>query len=377
MAVYKEPGPIRSDPRGHSAGKYTPAERERLVEPYLPEPRFAQDRRSGGRKQKAKPIRSFLKSTLHYLVYFLIQLFFSIYMRIRQSYHAVVDRVRAILYYHHRTPELIRKDVRDLDRLPEHLSALLTLRKSDEALEILMDEVAELTAWSTCVGIPTLSIYEKTGILKSYIPTLHKFITAKLATYYGPASHQPTLHLFAPHHPLYTPPQPSSTAPKTNPDTITVLLLSASDGRDTLVDLTKTLSEMAQHGKLSPQDISTKLIDAEITDMITTPTSPPPESSSVSENGSETGAQLRNRLTPNSNSNSSSGPMLKAEPELLLVFGPSLKLDGYPPWLIRLTEIFCTGDKSSSIMGDGEAVEYQRFLQGLWRYARAEMRFGR
>lgn len=27
------------------------------------------------------------------------------------------------------------------------------------------------------------------------------------------------------------------------------------------------------------------------------------------------------------------------EPELLILFGPGVKLDGYPPWQVRLTEI--------------------------------------
>ncbi len=61
------------------------------------------------------------------------------------------------------------------------------------------------------------------------------------------------------------------------------------------------------------------------------------------------------------------------EPDLLLIFGPYVKLDGYPPWQIRLTEIFCVGDMG----GDGGRVEYQGFLRGLWRFARSEMRFGR
>lgn len=30
-------------------------------------------------------------------------------------------------------------------------------------LEALVDEVAEISAWCACVGIPMLSIYEKTG----------------------------------------------------------------------------------------------------------------------------------------------------------------------------------------------------------------------
>ncbi|EAS36970.1 ditrans,polycis-polyprenyl diphosphate synthase [Coccidioides immitis RS] len=369
MAIFKEPGPPRPDARVHSS-RLSPAERERLLKPYLPEPRIS-SARSRSRKARPKPIRTFLKNKLYFLIYFLIHIFFSIYIRLRQSYHAVVDRVLAICYYHHRTPELIRKDVRDLGRLPEHLSIVLTMRKDDEGLEVLMDEVAELVAWSSCVGIPTLSVYEKTGVLKSYIPALHKIVTAKLASYYGPAPQQPTLRLFAPHHPLYIPP-PASThsAPKTNPDTVTVLLLSSTDGRETLVDLTKTLAEMAQNGKISPQDISTKLIDAELSDMLTTPTSPPPEGAEPESSDTDETTVERDQL--------SNGPVMKAEPDLLLIFGPYVRLDGYPPWQIRLTEIFCTGDNSSSIMGDsGEAVEYQRFLQGLWRFAKAEFRFGR
>ena len=54
---------------------------------------------------------------------------------------------------------------------------------------------------------------------------------------------------------------------------------------------------MSQKHKLSPDDISTELIDAEI-------------SESVME-----------------------------EPDLLLLFGESVVLQGYPPWQVRLTEI--------------------------------------
>lgn len=212
-----------------------------------------------------------------------------------------------------------------------------------------------------------------TGALKPYIPALHNIIISKLSSYYGPPSHQPALRLFAPHHPIYTP-SPTGLATlgsKINNDTITVLLLSSTDGRETLVDLTKTLTEMAQNGKISPQDISTKLIDAELSDMLTTPTSPPPEGPDTVDNSTDVEETTNER-------DSSNAQVMKAEPDLLLVFGPYVKLDGYPPWQIRLTEIFCTGDNSSSIMGDGgEAVEYQRFLRGLWRFAKAEFRFGR
>ena len=109
---------------------------------------------------------------------------------------------------------------------------------------------------------------------------------------------------------------------------------------------------MSQNGKLSPEDITPELVDAEITEITSYP--------------------LRSN-----DSGSAGASLLKAEPDLLLVFGPYLKLDGYPPWQIRLTEMYCTGDRSHGLTGYGEAVEYQGFMRGLWHYAGAQMRFGR
>ena len=111
------------------------------------------------------------------------------------------------------------------------------------------------------------------------------------------------------------------------PGHLSLLLLSSEDGRSTLVDLTKTLAEMSQHQKLSPSDISVDLIDAEMTES------------------------------------------LMGEPELLLLYGPNVKLQGYPPWQLRLTEIFYVQDNSG--------VEYQVFLRALHSFAKAQMRYGR
>lgn len=185
------------------------------------------------------------------------------------------------------------------------------------------------------------------GILKSQIPDLHKIITAKLASYYGTPAQQPILRLFAPHHPIYAN-QPSIN--RTNTHNLTILLLSSTDGRETLVDLTKTLAEMSQNGKLSAQDITPELVDAEISEITTQPTSSPGDMGKL-------GGEV----------------CIKPEPDLLLVFGRFLKLDGYPPWHIRLTEMYCTGNG----MGYDEGVEYQGFLRGLWHFAGAQMRFGR
>ena len=108
---------------------------------------------------------------------------------------------------------------------------------------------------------------------------------------------------------------------------LSILLLSAEDGRSTLVDLTKTLTEMSQRKKLSPNDISQDLIDAEITESV------------------------------------------MGEPDLLILFGPYVQLMGYPPWQIRLTEIYH--------IQDNNGVGYQVFLRALHNYAKAQMKFGR
>lgn len=108
---------------------------------------------------------------------------------------------------------------------------------------------------------------------------------------------------------------------------LTILLISATDGRQTLVDLTRTLASMAQEGKLLPADISTELIDAEISESV------------------------------------------MSEPDLLLLFGDRTVLEGYPPWQVRLTEIYGVQDHVGG-------VEYAVFLRGLYRFAKAEMRFG-
>lgn len=158
----------RRDEKSHHR-ELSAQERESLLEPYLPPaPTETASVESGKRKTskrvKKKPIRSFLKVKFHALIYFAVHLIFSIYLRLRQSYHSVIDRCLALLYYHHRTPELIQRDVKSLSQLPEHLSAIVSFKGEEEGgIEALMEDVAELSAWTASTGIPLLSVYEKTG----------------------------------------------------------------------------------------------------------------------------------------------------------------------------------------------------------------------
>lgn len=75
------------------------------------------------------------------------------------------------------------------------------------------------------------------------------------------------------------------------------MLVDETDGRTSMVDLTKVMAGMAQKGKIAPSDINASVVDGEIKEAV------------------------------------------MDEPQLLILFGPKVELDGYPPWPIRLTEI--------------------------------------
>ncbi|KAI9847402.1 MAG: hypothetical protein M1837_002591 [Sclerophora amabilis] len=308
--------------RTRQGDKLDPKQREELARPYLPrEPSSdPEDVPSAGLLRRAlrrlAPVRAFVRNQIHLLIFTIMHTFFSFYIVVRQTYNATLDHIFATLYYHHRTPELIKRDVQDLDRLPEHLSVILSLddaanssssaargrRVGTTELERLMDEVAEIAAWCACADIPMLSIYEPTGRLKRYMPSLSNAVSSKLRAYFGPK--HPNLQLGAPHMGTYF---NGELLDKTHPSTsdsvappsanLSLLLISSEDGRESVVDLTKTLAEMSQRGKISASDINLTLVDAELTENV------------------------------------------MDEPDLLILFDSEVRLRAYPPWQLRLTEI--------------------------------------
>lgn len=380
-------------------------DRRDLLERYLPASLPSQEesqarRRRHSQQQDAKKIsrlghkkriRPAIRQTVYLIIYLLIQAFFGIYIRIRQIARALHHKLIAVRHYHHRTPAYIQRDLQGLQRLPRHLSVLVKFDAlADDGLETLLDEVAELSAWTIAAGIPLLSVYERTGVLKSFMPAVQELTTRKLALYFGLPPHTPSLRVFAPNLPAVEPIVSQQPRPQVNgvsdnneteqtikPQHLDLLLLSATDGRDTLVDLTRTLAEMAQQQKLDPKHITIELIDAEIS----ATTSIPPLSLSNTTTKPQS-SPTANPTTPSADTADNPSPEIPSEPDLLILFSPTVKLDGYPPWQLRLTEIFCVNDGDSGgggdISGRGRTrVEYQGFLRGLWKFAGAEFRVGR
>ena len=62
---------------------------------------------------------------------------------------------------------VIQKDVGKLRKLPTHLSIILPLAEGPDALDIAMNTVADIMVWCSCMEIPLLSVYERTGEIDS------------------------------------------------------------------------------------------------------------------------------------------------------------------------------------------------------------------
>jgi dehydrodolichyl diphosphate syntase complex subunit NUS1 len=149
----------------------SPQQRERLLKPYLPPtPKTQSPQGSPNRKttrfHHKKRLRPAVRHLIHSVIFGIVHTIFSIYVRVRQAYPAVVSQVLAVLYYHHRTPELIKRDVNRLNKIPKHLSVILQLPPDGgkkDRLETLVNDACEIAAWSASAGVPVLSIYERTG----------------------------------------------------------------------------------------------------------------------------------------------------------------------------------------------------------------------
>ncbi|KAI3542679.1 Di-trans,poly-cis-decaprenylcistransferase [Colletotrichum abscissum] len=307
-------------------------EKEQLLESYLPDGP-PQDARRQWRDDDIPPkgrfgLRRALRSKVHLAIYTVLHAIFSLYIRIRQAWHLVCYHISSIMFYHHRTPESIERDVVGLKKKPKHLSVILKREPSGRhgaELERLVAEAAEIAVWCVCAKIPVLTVYERTGLLKHYLPHLQQSIIQKSRSYFG--RHQPALTVAMPHADDVLESPAHGDFARNDPRHLKVLFISAEDGRASMVDLTRTLTEMSQKGKLHPRDISTDLIDAELSEGI------------------------------------------MPEPDLLISFGPYVDLDGYPPWPIRLTEIFC--------LPDNQGVGYQVFLRALLNFSSAQFRKGK
>ncbi len=265
-------------------------------------------------------------STGTYYVYHSILVFIYLFIWLQSlvlyNYHQIIRHFNRLLYHHNRTPQLIHGDVADLEKVPKRVAVILDIKENEEdgGLDGLMDHVGEIAAWCLGGGISYLTVYEKSGILKKYYKETFKVVGKRLESYHGKKD-MPNYKLHIPHYSI------SMTANEKKKINIIINLISLEDGRETIIDLTKTLADMAVSGDLNPKDVNIPIIDNELKTLV------------------------------------------MEEPDLLITFGPKLDLEGFPPWHIRLCEIYCEPDNNE--------VTYLVFIHGLQTYSRCKINVGK
>lgn len=271
--------------------------------------------------------------TIFYLIYSIYALFEFVINRAKL-------RFLSIAYRSNDDPSVINADINKLPKIPQKLSVILNYKSEQEeggGIDGLCNDGASIAAWCVSSGIPSLSIYEVDGVLKKSVSELSRAIFQKFESYFG-TENIPNFLIKIPHLNLsYSGIDgvliDNSIKDKsrdkddfTNYD-IEISLISKVDGRSTIVELTKVMAQLAKNGELKKSDITIKFLDHELRQLI------------------------------------------GEEPDLIILFQPYLDLQGYPPWHIRLSEMYWEPDN--------ESVSYVVFLRALQKYSTCKVNVGR
>lgn len=260
----------------------------------------------------------------------ILYMIYGFYRYFQYEYNKMKLRLLGIVYNPSNTPQLIRQDVNKLKKIPRRLAAILEMKSASSVgggVKGLMNDGSEVVCWTVSAGIKHLILYDYDGILKSNVSDFRKEIYNRLGKYYGP-SNIPKYAIRIPHlNKIYFNETDRKTTGEKNKVAIEISLLSSRDGRETIVDLTKTMADLCASRELKLTDITMKLVDKEL------------------------------------------GQLVGPEPDLLLYFGPSLDLQGFPPWHIRLTEFHWEKDN--------DAVIYSVFIRGLQKYSACKINVGK
>ncbi|CCE66249.1 hypothetical protein TPHA_0P00910 [Tetrapisispora phaffii CBS 4417] len=280
---------------------------------------------------KQRLLSSYFAFLFYKVVLLNMYLMFGLFRYFQYQYNKMKLRILSLIYNPTSTPQLIRQDVLKLNKIPKRIAAILEMKSVGDiggGLEGLLNDASEVICWTVSAGIKHLMLYDFDGVLKDNVDNLILEINEHMKLYYGPAN-VPNYSVHIPHlnKTYYSSEEIKNDEDAKKSIVISVSLLSNRDGRETIVDLTRTMSELCASKEMKLSDITMKLIDTELTHLV------------------------------------------GHEPDLLLYFGPSLDLQGFPPWHIRLTEFYWETDN--------DQVSYLVFIRGLQKYSNCKINVGK
>ena len=270
--------------------------------------------------------------TFFYLVY-------SIYAIVEYSVNISKIKFLSMAYRSDDDSSIINADVNKLPKIPQRLATILNYKSEQEeggGIEGLCNDGASITAWCVCSGIPSLTIYEPSGVLKKSVRELSDAIFKKFESYFG-TENVPSFLIKVPHLNLKYAGvdgefvdlngSNSTSSAEESEYQIKINILSKVDGRQTIIELTRVMAQMTKNGELKKSDISISFLNHELKQLV------------------------------------------GEEPDLIILFLPYLDLQGYPPWHIRLSEMYWEPDN--------EQVSYVVFLRALQKYSTCKVNVGR
>lgn len=264
----------------------------------------------------------------------LVYLLFSLYRLAGSIYHRVQLKWFSLTYNQNRSPKLIQQDVANFKKIPSGVGAVLKFKNANQeggGVDGLLEQISNLSTWCVGAEIDSLVLYERSGVLKTIpVSDIEARITRKLEKFYAPANF-PTFKINFPYSAEEYVDNSTFVGEKQPGNkekvTLNITILSIADGRQSVVNVSRSLAQLVSENKMSTNDITVTALDREFKTLVC------------------------------------------KEPDLVYVFSPSLDLDGFPPWHIRLSEIF--------YMKDNSEVSYAVFLKGLEKYSGVKINVGR
>lgn len=250
-------------------------------------------------------------------------------------------------------PELVRvlrMDLEDnkkpLAKKPTHLAVALAVAvengaQGDEDWEA---KVVQLAQWSVASGIKTLSIMRNDAIHPEALESLQEHIDYSIKLFYKEEKSVPVVlaRTLSPVEELAQKERVDLVITESGSEVrrsfqpllhsgrrydLDVVILSPQDGHDRLAGFAKALGEAALRKEVTSKDITMEYMDKKLSSEL-------------------------------------------SEPELVIILKDDLDLSSYPPWHIRLTEIYHHPDQAVIPL-------YTMYLRALHRYAKCDQRFGK
>ncbi|ORX45058.1 Undecaprenyl diphosphate synthase [Piromyces finnis] len=276
----------------------------------------------------------FILSPIFYVILFGMHVFYSIYLMFNKIISNIKDKLAEKKF--ELTPKTLSMNVVYLKKIPKHLSFIIQIQPKDhENPTELFHNIKQLIYWSIEVGIPYISFYDYNSFLKQHIKEIANTFDEEV---HFPAAPEFSIKfngsgdLVTARHLTNTYILNNNEKQKTFYSHFHVNFISYDDGKPQIAKVASLLSKTMKSSEVQCMTI-------------------------------EAMNEVISKYTFKNDG---------CDPELIIIYGGTpeyFQLYGYPPWQIRLSEIYYVPGKKD--------ITYAGFINGLFRYSRCEQRVGK